>query len=278
MENRKRPAGETAAIILSVIAVAALVIGGIVAAVILVVGTVLNVQTKLGLWAEDYKEYIYSGSDSYVSGSDFTVDSSVNKINIDWIAGDITVKTVEGGSFRVYESSESDDPEDVMRHKTDGSSLKIKFRASGVYQSEHKKDLTVEIPASSEIKSVIINTVSSDITFEGGSFGDISVNTVSGGVALSNIACRELDIDGVSCDVSADFAVQPRDVDIKAVSGEVELKLPQEPEDVELESASGAIRVNGAQTRLKYESDSRAGEGDIEVDTVSGDITLETKS
>ncbi len=278
MESRKRPAGETAAIILSVIAAAALIIFGLIVAGTLIVGTVLNVQTKLGLWSEDYKEYIYSGSESYAESSDFTVDDGISKIKIDWIAGDITVKEVEGGSIRVYESFESDDRDDIMRHKTDGGSLTIKFRASGVYAVEHKKDLTVEIPASFDIKSIIINTVASDIVFDGGSFGDISVKTVSGGVTLSDIACRELDIDGVSCDISADFAVQPRDVDIKAVSGDVELKLPREPEDVELESASGTIRFNGAEARLKYESESGAGEGDIEVDTVSGNITVETMS
>ena len=276
MKRGNRPTGEIVAIILSVIAAVVLVVGGIVVAGILVVGTVLNVQTKLGLWASDYIEYTYGGADRYTASSDFTVDDNISNIKIDWIAGDITVKTGEGDSVRVYESSDSEDPEDIMRHKTDGERLTVKFRASGYYAVMYKKDLTVEIPASLEIKSIVINTVSSEITFEGGSFGDITVSDVSGSVNLKDVKCRELDVDSVSGEVSAVFASQPHEVDIKSVSGDVKLTLPREPEDVDLESVGGKLNVNGDETLLKYESESHSGLGEVEVDTVSGDITIET--
>lgn len=273
MEKNRRPGGETAAIILSIAGAAVLAIVGIAVVAGIVVGTILNVQTGLGAWAEGYREYRYSSPKSYVASSDFALSETVSEVNVNWVSGNVTFKNSSDGGVHVYEISDSADSADAMRYKFSGGKLTVKFRDSGNYKETLAKDLVVELPGGNA-EEIILNTASSEVVLEDISCEEIYVNCVSGSVTLDNVSCGDFDIKTVSSDVICSLSVQPDEADIETVTGGVELSLKSEPEDLSLESAAGDITVNGAESHLKYESESASGSGEIEVTTVSGNIAV----
>ena len=275
MEQNQRPKGETLAIVLAIIAASVIILAGIICAGVLILGTVINVHTGLSSWAEGWNKYSYGSSGSFTASSDFVISEQISSLNIDWISGNITVKESEDGEAHIYEINDSDDSEDIMRYKFKNGKLTVKFRDSGFYRNGLQKNLVVELPAGAE-RDMVLNTVNSDISFDGLSYGEITVNSVSGSFALTETSCKEFDLDSVSADISCDFSAQPRDADIDTVSGDVSLILPEEPEDLNIDAVGGDISVNGAKSRFEYESDSSSGFGDIEVDTVSGVVKVET--
>ncbi|MHC9085290.1 DUF4097 family beta strand repeat-containing protein [Luteimonas sp. RIT-PG2_3] len=89
----------------------------------------------------------------------------------------------------------------------------------------------------------------------------LDISGVAVTIDVAGVAGQKLEIDSVSGTVTAIGA--PRDVEIDSVSGDLRLNLNSN--NVDIESVSGNISLRG---RIA---------GDIEVETVSGDIVIDTR-
>lgn len=300
-QKSQRPAGEKVAITLSIIAVAVMVIAGIVCAIIIVLGTVHNVSFGLNAWAGT-TQYRFSGSHTYSAASEFEV-SDITSIDLDWVAGDVYIQTGDVSEITVREYGENGenavfDSSDVMRYKTSGTKLYIRFRSPGRYQNLRKK-LYITLPDDlSQTIDLNVNTVSANISIDGQDLlysDNVDIETVSGDVTLS-LDCKDLDINSVSGEINLSGSVKDADIEtvssnigvslssnpselsFNTVSGNIDVNLPDELEDIDIETVSGRISVNGTTAKKELDTENSAGIGELDADTVSGNITVTTKN
>lgn len=115
-------------------------------------------------------------------------------------------------------------------------------------------------------------TVSGDIRLEGVNAGDISLNTISGGIT-ADIGASYLEAGTVSGDIRIVNA-SGANATLSSTSGRISYGAPTlEDVSVRASSVSGSIRVGGDRMRRNYNSSGSSGR--IEANTVSGSIDIE---
>lgn len=132
-----------------------------------------------------------------------------------------------------------------------------------------------------------VNIVSADeFDFDGvsatvnvsGNFGSVVADTVSGNVNFTGEVV-DVDISGVSSDVTVDAGSMPSNVDVDTVSGNIRLSFlsPSDGEgfDAMLDSVSGEMRFNSVAVAKKYEYGDRS--SGMKFNTVSGNVDIVTK-
>ena len=291
-----RAKGETAAIVVSILLIVilagTLIVGGIVLAVKGVMWAVNNSDfDDIGISTLSGGTYHFKNSDDYQTG-EFSADSaSADAIDIDWVAGSVILYVDETASDEIVfsEDFDGDDPDDLLRYRIKDGKISVKFKSPGELD-ELSKELFVIMPPSA-LDKVTVNSATAEVYLDGVTAKKISVNTAAGYVQLFYSSAKntninsvsgavdligdygpddELDIETVSGDVYTIFDAQPESADIKTVSGGVYVAAYEDPDDLELRSVSGSVTVNG-ETVGKFDR-SLGGRGDIEVETVSGDI------
>lgn len=112
--------------------------------------------------------------------------------------------------------------------------------------------------------------------------GKVVINGGSGNITSKQLSTRSLEIETVSGNISIVFADYHSDVYIATTSGDIGLVLNEEKPDVQLKSktVSGSniitipISLNESQGGKKVEGISGKGSFEIDIKTVSGDITV----
>ena len=256
----------------------------------------------------------YANADSYASG-DFTYEEgAVKKVEIDWIAGNITLEPGAGTLSVSEQSSGSLSDARRLHWWLDGTTLHIRYCKSGErIRTTEKKDLTVELPAGADLEidiasgkvageapldlgAVRIDTASGGVKIEtlnaksvrvdsasGGTTigkvdvaGAFTVDTASGGLAIDDVCADSVKIDSASGGITLGLK-EVGSVDVDVVSGGVKLRLIDK-------DAGAAIRhsaVSGTFTcSLPYEKSGGTytigrGEIPIEIEAVSGNVTVE---
>ena len=206
----------------------------------------------------------YSNADKYTAGN-FTYESDkVEKVEIEWAAGGITLLNGKG-TLSVTESGADELSEEEQMHWwLDGKTLKIKFCKSGYKYSlnqafNNKKELTVELP---EFVDLDIEVASGKVSAENMlNLGKLKLDTASGGTDIKYLSAKEVKIDSASggttfgkVTVSAAFKVNTAsgglkveqisagEVDVDSASGGVTIGIDT-VEKVDIDSASGSVRL-----------------------------------
>ena len=197
---------------------------------------------------DEINGYSYIDSNLYSIG-DFTYDaSSISKINLCWIAGNVTVlKTASATNAAVSESGSADlNDQQKMHYLIQGSTLYIQYCESlysGIIPSE-SKSLTLTIPenigfysdlvSSSltfsadalSLKSLNINTVSGQIIgSESLEVADsINIDSTSGSINLTDVSCPEIEANSVSSDFAISVLSNDK-LNVNTVSGSAFISL-----------------------------------------------------
>ena len=136
--------------------------------------------------------------------------------------------------------------------------------------------------------NVSVESVSGDVQLRGRLHGEIGVETVSGriDVAVLDSSIRALSAATVSGDMLIDTALAANgDISLESVSGDLTLRLPRTlSAAVRGESFSGELDAPGARVDRaehgpgsSFEHRYGGGEGDISIETFSGDARLQLK-
>lgn len=136
--------------------------------------------------------------------------------------------------------------------------------------------------------NVSVESVSGDVQLRGRLEGEIAVETVSGGVdvAVLESSVRKLSGATVSGDMRIDTALATNgEISLESVSGDLGLRLPRTLSAmVRGESFSGELEADGAQTSRpqhgpgsSFEHRYGSGDGDVSIETFSGDAKLQLK-
>lgn len=218
--------------------------------------------------------------------------SRVQSLEIEWPAGSVTIAPSDVDQIILSETP-VDRPEEQLAYSLHGRTLHIRYYEKKTNHFFSRKELTILVPRDFSLLSLDLDTASADATirdmtiqdadvdgasgscrFEDCQLGSLSVDTASGDVFVSGTA-TELDLDCVSSTIQAQLTNVPREISSDTTSGSLELTLPKDAGfTLELETISGSFRSDFDTT--KNGSIYRCGDGrcEIEVDSVSGGVTI----
>ena len=195
-------------------------------------------------------------------------------------AGEVTVSNVDGdlvvnaGSADV--SSEATSGQLIL--DTGSGDVEVDGAQGEVLVDTGSGDVGVRDVSGPELN---VDTGSGDVGGAGVTVSELNVDTGSGDVGLSGVEASEVSVDTGSGDVGLAFRASPSEVSVDTGSGDVTLKMPSAwAADIELNTASGDIESEFEMILEEMTDDYvlgriGAGGGSVEVDTGSGDITLE---
>ena len=244
----------------------------------------------------------YDNADKYTAG-DREITEKIDKLDIDWVSGKVTVTADDVSTVTVKETTKGDLEDKIKVHTwAEGSTLHVRFCKSGErYSEKEMKTLEITVPEDVLYKSVKVDSASADVVCEGlnskkavmdASSGDMVYNgdaesftadTSSGNIGFSGKA-KNISTDSSSGDVFIEQKGEGESISSDTSSGDVEITA-ENAGSVSVDSSSGeqTIRLEAAPNELSLDSSS----GDIKVylpedadftaniDTASGDVDYE---
>ena len=243
-----------------------------------------------------------SGGDTGYNIGSGEVSEKIEKIDIDWASGVLTLARDKGNTIRIDEPSEYLEDWQKVHWRVDGTTLHILFDKPGAVDFLNldwgsQKKLTVTVPESLLLDEYAVSAASAEIS---GSVSakNLKVDTASGEVKL-DCAADDLRVDTASGGV--ELCCVSEHISVETASGAVVLRQSGEAKRVEIETASGKMEaVLGTVAELKANTasgnvsvtaeslkqgnvDSSSGKvtmelavmpASLEIDTASGDVTL----
>ena len=194
--------------------------------------------------------------------------AGINSIRVDWIAGNIDIRTYDGDQVKVTEFAQRelrDDEKLSFAISNDTLAIRFRERNLGNILNMPQKKLEVLIPRGlgESLDKLNVDSTSSRVDVQGLSAAAIRAESISGSVNLSNIISGTLYASSTSGSITI--------TDIRA-------------DDIEIDSLSGTVRVSGAFTqKLDCETTSGginvSGEfGDARLASISGRISLDNSA
>ena len=202
----------------------------------------------------------YANADRYQYGA-FTYEAaSVYTVDLDWAAGDVTVKH-GSGTLSVSESGgETLSVSERLHWWLDGTTLRIKYCESGYSHVIPSKDkhLTLELPENIDLK---IDIASGRVRADTLSVATLDLNTASGGVEIGTLTAREAEIDTASGGVTIGTATIEREFDVDTASGGLTVDRIS-AQTIKIDTASGGTTLGLDKVTT------------VDIDAASGKITL----
>ena len=234
-------------------------------------------------------------SESTVQNVSFDA-SEVKKLHIEWVSGNVTLKTADQHNVTFRVDGDSALP---FSYQLSGNELDLRYPADNVIWKPAwgSKNLTVTVPQSWYARETNIDVVSAVVEVDGLSTEELKLDTTSGPINASGLCCdqivastvsgnvslegtaEELKLDTTSGRCQAELDERVREIELDSVSGELELILPESLGfEAEVDTVSGSFRSDiptTASSKGVYTSGN--GECGISVDTVSGSISIQKK-
>jgi len=207
---------------------------------------------------------VTGGSGEYIEGQNTAADAkSVTHMEIEWIAGSVTILEGDTDQILLSESGRYDASEAMVFHQN-GSKLTIEYQKQDVYiglYSAPEKDLTITVPRDWEGISISLDTASARLNMNGITVREVELDSASGGAVFENCAIEELDVETASGDV--EFSGTLNTLDYDSASAELHAVFRNVPRSLDMDTASGDVDIT-----LPADSGFTA-----EVDSVSGDFS-----
>lgn len=237
-----------------------------------------------GLWDNVYYEEEYDNS--FKSSGVYEVDSEdIDKISIDWVSGDIDIVPYDGDNIVMEETARKEiTDENCLRYRVKDGELSINYTTGkvavkfGNTGDDINKRLQVKVPEelAGSLKSLSVDSVSSDITADGFAIDSMYVEVTSGNTRLSDMKVKHFEIDMISGDLEAAFTECPEELDVDSTSGDSTVYLPAGSGfTLEFDGVSGEFITEFSPLR-NSDDDYVVGNGknSFSVDTTGGDFTV----
>lgn len=235
--------------------------------------------------------YKYENAKEYLAGNTEVSGTGINKIDIDWISGNVKVSTHNGENIIIREIEGLDD-EYKLHYLVKGNELKIKFKKSNssilkLDRDDYKniikkKELEVLLPEDMKDKNInlAIETVSADVSVDGLGLSELDAETVSGAIVIWDLVITEADLESVSGNINIKNVVCDK-LDAEGVSSHIESKNLTVKNVINAETVSGAITLKGEFNKVDSESvsgniviESSVCPSVVDLKTVSGNMRL----
>lgn len=247
---------------------------------------------------------VYRNYSGYTVCNEKTVviNEDIVGIDIEWTAGNVTVKRGEEDTVTFGESpTASLDEDELMLYKIEDNVLKIRFCKKtesftiGINTNTLAKTLNLTVPEKI-YESIDIETVSAGVEMTGISASVLDIESVSGIVSLDNCTASHADIETVSgnctarlstfdtldastvsaqMNISADISESG---DFESVSGNITLSIPSDSSfRAEFSTVSGIFDSDFSTMRINDVYTCGDRETDLYFETVSGSVNIEKR-
>lgn len=178
--------------------------------------------------------------------------NNVDKIEIDWVAGDILILPKDVEEITISESDVREEKYAMVWHM-DERTLELSFCEEGFlsgfgisFGADVTKDLYIYVPMDWDCRSLEIDAASATVEISNMTIGKLDLDGAEGIVRLNNCNIRDLDVDTASGDVvfsgtldtldfdaaSANFTGEfyntPSRIDMDSMDGKLDITLPED--------------------------------------------------
>jgi len=203
-------------------------------------------------------------SGPYESQGTQTIDSTgLNTIDINWVAGEITVIPHDGNEIRVTEFAQRQlRDRETLTASTSGGTLTIRFRERGNFSRRMpRKNLEVLVPheLSESLTRLSVSTTSGQVNVNDFEATTLNISSVSASIDVTNITSQTVNINTTSGAITA-TSIRADKLDASSVSGNFTLTETY-ASTLDLSTTSGRTNASGEFDR-------------VGASTVSGNINI----
>jgi len=208
--------------------------------------------------------------------------SGVDSLNIDWIAGDVTVKPYDGSDLKITEFAQRELRENERLYiSTSGGTLTIKYNELRGKSRIPQKKLEVLVPRAlcENLNKLKADTVSGAIVIEDAGADTLVTDTMSGSISISNCTVRTLDMDSTSGSLTI-VSVRADSMNLDSMSGAIRIS-ESTAKTLDCDTVSGSISVSGTFDSVIQNSmsgrltlDNFASVSTVKADSTSGSLEL----
>jgi DUF4097 and DUF4098 domain-containing protein YvlB len=206
----------------------------------------------------------------------------INSLNIDWVAGDVTVKPYDGDNFQITEYAQRElQGNEKLYIYTSGGTLTVRYRESSTNLRMPQKKLEVLVPQAlnENFNKFSADTVSGAVMIDRISADTLTINTMSGAIKIGNSNSQTLDIDTTSGSITVEL-IETGKVSMDSMSGSIRMS-GATARTLTCATTSGSVDVAGAFDSVKFNSTSgrlslenSASGSTIGADSTSGALDL----
>lgn len=224
----------------------------------------------------------------------------IREIDIEWVAGTITIEPANVDSIQVTESNPKESRH-VMVWKQTNDKLVVRFSEDNTFDFNFgitimdidSKDLTVLVPMGWECDSLEVAAASAalkvknlairEVDFDGASgvcefenciVEELDLDTASGDIFFTG-SLEKLDCDAASASVTATFHNVPKLIDMDSMSGDLDITLPSSAGFIaSLDALSSDFHCDLDYYQKNEEYHRGNGECRITMDAMSGDLYI----
>lgn len=230
----------------------------------------------------------YPNVNNYTPASSGSEARAVKGIEIEWLAGNVTVEAksdIAALSYAetVYQNGQQADDgaltdDDRMHYYFDGAILHIKYAAANAGQNIGvTKDLTVLVPTSASITSVEIETASANVVVGAITTRNLRIDATSGDVQTTANA-QNTKINTASGDIKADILSPAVDFEADSAYGNVTVEVNAAVSEASAESSSGDVYMHAAAAIGEASVESMSGKATLILDVAAREVDVETIS
>lgn len=238
-----------------------------------------------------------AGPRTHTNSKDLDLEEyDIDSLDINWLAGPVTVGLSPDGQVHITErSSKALDESERMKVEVSSGTLKIRWDDQWFRKfvnidfgwfDKKDKELEVLLPWNTALALVTLDVgnVSDKLSVSGCTAEEMSISTVSGSLVLTSCAAENLNASTVSGDVTMTDVSASEAMSVNTVSGGMELTGVTAGE-LTLDTVSGGCTLGGQARELKANTISgnvtaslRSVPEDVDMDAVSGALRLELPS
>lgn len=171
----------------------------------------------------------------------------IRNIEIEWVAGSITIHPVENTELITISESGNDNEKYIMEYRQKGSTLKIQycddditFPSFGISISDIvSKDLVVTVPMGWICDTLEIDTASACVDVNDLTIHEFNFDGASGVCSIMNCNVDEIDLDTASGNITFEGTLDMLDCD--AASANCRVTVTNVPSSIEIDTASGDL-------------------------------------
>lgn len=232
--------------------------------------------------------YSYENGDKYTAG-DREIAEQIEVIDVDYMAGDVTLKSSGSGKITVKETTKKDISDELKVHTwVDGKTLHVKYCAASEDIKPDSfnnldKSLEITVPSDAKLSAVIIDSSAGKVDVDC-SADEFDIDISSGDLTLvQHGECNEISIDSSSGSVDASVETAGT-VNIDISAGDTKLKAGS-IRNLSVDSSSGTCEFSLTSVPEKTEIDTSAGDVTVylpedagltaEIDISSGEVVSE---
>ena len=236
--------------------------------------------------------FYYDNAGKYTPGGTTLAADTVEAIDVEWFNGDVEISFNADSNAPISVSetaSRATDDTTSLHYWLDGTTLKIKFAASGKLNlGSVEKVLRVSVPRDKTLRHLSVNGGSANVVLKDPRSEKLTVSAISGNISVSGMRVSDsATISSTSGNIEGNAAIACDSLKIKSTAGSIDFSTEARIRNLSVETTSGNVHLSNLNPAKKARIDSVSGNVllefldnsgfSLEYDTVNGKFSTDLK-